>query len=133
MDAPRLPPVVAGRSALPAFLTVEAWARERNAAGTATAAARLDEAETEAARIRREGEETLKQAVLDGEREALADVETHQRDKISAARRAVEAWIQRAESASSEAVAAALDLLVSDTTAGDAAAPLATDTPGGGA
>ena len=112
MDAPRLPPVVAGRSALPAFLAVEAWAREKTAGALAAADEQRAAAEAEAARIRSEGEEALKQAVLDGEHEALRDVETRQRDKVSQARRAVEAWIQAAEEASSRAVTAALDLVM---------------------
>ncbi|MDJ0523613.1 MAG: hypothetical protein QNJ90_16200 [Planctomycetota bacterium] len=112
MDEPRLPPVVAGRSALPAFLAVEAWARDKTADARAAADAHRAEAEAEAANVRREGEEALKQAVLDGEREALRDVETAQRDKVSEARRAVETWIRDAEEASTRAVAEALDLLL---------------------
>lgn len=112
MEEPRLPPVVAGRSALPAFLAIEAWAEEKTAAARTAADAQRAEAEAEAARIRSEGEEALKQAVLEGEREALREVETEQRDRVSDARRAVETWIQQAEAASSRAVDAALDLLV---------------------
>ncbi len=114
MDAPRLPPVVAGRSALPAFLAVEAWAREKSAGAREAAEATRADAEADAARIRREGDEALKQAVVDGEREALRDVESQQRDKVSEARRAVEAWIGTAEEAAERAIPGALDLLCTD-------------------
>jgi hypothetical protein len=112
MDEPRLPPVVAGRSALPAFLTIEDWATAKTAAARAAAEAEVAAADVEAARIRSEGEDALKQAVLAGEHDALRDVETQQRDKVSDARRAVEAWIRHAEEASTRAVTDALDLLM---------------------
>ena len=111
MDEPRLPPAVAGRSALPSFLAVEAWAREKTAAARESAETLRAEAQEEAARIKREGEEALKEAVLDGEREALRDVESRTRDAISAARVEVESWINRAEEASRKAVDEALDIL----------------------
>jgi len=122
MDAPRLPPVVAGRSALPAFLAVEAWARERSAGAEARAAAHLAASEAEAKRLHEEGERALEQAVLDGEHEALRDVETRQRDRVSTARRAVEAWIQAAETASERAVSDALALLTGRPSSADKAA-----------
>lgn len=111
MDEPRLPPAVAGRSALPAFLAVEAWAEEKTAAARDEADALRAEAHAEAARIRREGEAALKQAVLDGESDALRDVESRTRDAISAARIEVSSWINRAEEASRAAVDEALELL----------------------
>ncbi len=126
MDEPRLPPAVAGRSALPSFLAVEAWARERTAAARESAEALRAEAQEEAARIKREGEEALKEAVLDGEREALRDVESRTRDAISAARVEVESWINRAEEASRQAVDEALDILCG------AATPSTGGTPTGG-
>lgn len=141
MDEPRLPPVVAGRSALPAFLAIEDWAHAKTAAARAAAEAGVAAAEVDAARVREEGEEALKEAVLAGEHEALRDVETQQRDKVSEARRAVESWIQHAEAASTRAVSDALDLLMragshapdpqSDPEAGRA--PTDTDTPAEGA
>ncbi len=112
MDEPRLPPVVAGRSALPAFIAVEAWAREKTAAGHLAAEAQLAQGNADAARIRAEGEEALKQAVIDGEHEALRDVATRQRDKVSDARIAVEAWIGAAEEAAARALDDAVNLLI---------------------
>jgi len=124
MDVPHLPPavaeelmsrgVIAGKSALPAFLAVEAWARERTAAAETEAAARLQEAQGEAERVRSEGERALREAVLEGEREALRDVETRSRDRVSQARRALEAWIQAGEQTAQESVPDALALLCGD-------------------
>ena len=111
MDAPALPPVIAGRSALPAFLAIEAWARERAADARAEAGTRLEESQAAAERVRTEGEQTLREAVLQGEREALREVESRARDRISAARRSTEAWIQASETASEQAVARAVDLI----------------------
>ncbi len=111
MDDPRLPPAVAGRSALPTFLAVESWAREKTADARERAAAQRAEAEAEAERIRRDGEAALTQAVLDGETEALRDVESRTRDRISAARSKITSWIHRAEEAAQASVPAALELL----------------------
>lgn len=111
MDEPRLPPAVAGRSALPTFLAVEAWAREKTASARDAAQTLREEAEADAARIRSEGEAALTEAVLEGEREALRDVESRTRDAISAARVEVETWINRAEEAAREAVEEAMDIL----------------------
>ncbi|MDA1196298.1 MAG: hypothetical protein O2894_14105 [Planctomycetota bacterium] len=111
MDAPRLPPAVAGRSALPAFLPVEAWARERTASARESAAAQLAAARAEAELVRTDGEAALRQAVLDGEHEALRDVESSTRDRVSRARAEVNTWINRAEESARAAIAAAVDLL----------------------
>jgi vacuolar-type H+-ATPase subunit H len=111
MDAPRLPPVVAGRSALPAFLEVEAWARERTARARSEAADRLEAARADAERVRREGEAALQEVVLEGEHEALRDVQGRARDRVSEARKQVRAWIDEAERAAQEALGAALDVL----------------------
>ena len=111
MDAPALPPVIAGRSALPAFLTIEAWARERAAAARQEAETSLTEGQAKAAAVQRAGEAALREAVLEGEREALREVESRARDRISEARRAMEAWIQASEQASESAVARAVDLI----------------------
>lgn len=115
MDEPRLPPAVAGRSALPTFLAVEAWAREKTAAARTEAEVLRSEAAAEAARIKAEGEAALQEAVLEGEREALRDVESRTRDAISAARVEVESWINRAEESAREALDDALALLCGET------------------
>jgi hypothetical protein len=109
MDVPRLPPVVAGRSALPAFLEVEAWARRRVAVAHEAADALLREARAEAERVRSAGEAAVREAVVQGERDALRDVESRARDRVSAARRGVAAWVEAAEEASVRAVDEALD------------------------
>ena len=123
MDEPRLPPAVAGRSALPSFLAVEGWAREKTAAARESAETLRAEAQAEAARIKREGEEALKQAVLDGEREALRDVESRTRDAVSAARVEVESWINRAEEAARATIDDALAILCGETPGTPAAEP----------
>ncbi len=105
MDPPSLPPVTAGRSALPAFLPLETWARKRTAAARQAAEDRLVSAQAEGERIRSEGEAALRDAVLTGEREALREVDDRARDRTSEARRAVNAWIEAAE----QDVAALLD------------------------
>lgn len=111
MDAPRLPPAVAGRSALPTFLAVEAWARARTAEARTRAGEELAEAQAEATRIRADGEDALKQAVLDGEHEALREVESRTRDRVSAARCEVTSWINRAEESAQAAVDEAMAIL----------------------
>ena len=111
MDEPRLPPAVAGRSALPTFLAVEAWARGKTADARDAAEAIRTEADAEAERIRTEGEAALQEAVLEGEREALRDVESRTRDAVSAARVEVESWINRAEEAARKAVDEAMAIL----------------------
>ena len=119
MDEPRLPPAVAGRSALPTFLAVEAWAREKTATARRETETLLQEAQADAARIRSEGEAALKEAVLEGEREALRDVESRTRDAISAARVEVESWINRAEEAARASVEQAMDILCGEARSGD--------------
>ena len=115
MDAPALPPVIAGRSALPAFLAVEAWARERAATAREEAEKQLADGQAKAAAVKSDGERSLREAVLEGEREALRDVESQARDRISEARRALEAWIQASEEASESAVAVRWFRLIEDT------------------
>jgi len=120
MDEPRLPPAVAGRSALPTFLVVESWAREKTAAARERALTQRADAEAEAAQVRHDGEEALKQAVLDGEAEALRDVESRTRDRISTARSEITSWINRAEEAAQGSIGEALGLLCAPPTAGSA-------------
>jgi hypothetical protein len=114
VDVPPLPPVPAGRSALPAFLPVEAWARERTAAARAAATGRIADAVAEAERITREGETALKEAVTAGEAEAVRDVEDRARDRISAARRALNDWVDRSEQAVGKILDDAVDRLCGD-------------------
>jgi hypothetical protein len=111
MDDPRLPPAVAGRSALPTFLAVESWAREKTTDARERAKGHRAQAEAEAERIRSEGEAALTQAVLDGETEALRDVESRTRDRISAARSEITSWINRAEEAAQTSMPDALEIL----------------------
>lgn len=111
MDPPPLPPVVAGRSALPAFLAVEAWAGEQTAASRAVAKRTLEDARAEAERIREEGETSLREAVLEGEREALREVESTARDRTSAMRHAVDAWVESGEAQAEGLLAEALTII----------------------
>ncbi len=111
MTRPNLPPVTPGRSALPAFLAVEAWARERLQGAQGDAQARLAAARAEAKRIREEGEQKLRDIVIEGEREALRQVEAAGVDAVSEARLAVRRWIDDAESRMDELLVAAMALL----------------------
>jgi len=111
MDVPELPPVMAGRSALAAFLPLEAWARGQAAAARAQAKARVTQARAEAEAIRSGGEKELQEAALQGEREAVGEVKDRARERISAARRAVDAWINESEGTIEEALARALELI----------------------
>jgi len=105
------PHVIAGRSALPAFLAVEAWARAQTADAEERAAQRIADGEAEAARVRADGEAALRDAVLEAEREALREVERRSRDEVSEARVALNAWIESGERASEKAVEDALRLI----------------------
>ncbi len=96
---------MAGKSALPAFLVIEAWARQTTAAAETAAAERLEEAQAKAEQVKVEGEQALRQAVLDAEKEALRGVETNARNRVSDARIALNRWIDAAE----ESVDAVLD------------------------
>lgn len=121
MDEPNLPPavaprVIAGRSALPAFLAVEAWARTRTADAEAQASKRIEEAEAQAAEVRRDGEAALRAAVIEAEREALREVERRSRDEVSEARVTLNAWIEAGEGASQAAVEDALRLICGEGT-----------------
>lgn len=113
VDLPALPAVVAGRSALPAFLAIEAHIQERLQGADAAAVRRVQEAEEEAASIRTRGETALREAVLAGEREAMREVEDRARDRVSTARRSVQRWVDEAEHAALEAVEEAVTLLTS--------------------
>ena len=114
MERPELPPVVPGRSALPAFLEVERRVRSALAAEEAAAQRTVDDAEAEATRVRREGEARLKQVVLDAEQAAMRESEARERDRVSEQRVRVQQWIEQAERAAEASVAAAVELLVRD-------------------
>lgn len=107
-EKPALPPVVPGRSALPAFLAVEAAMRERLDASRAEAEARLTAAHEKAAEIERLGREQLRETVIEGEAEAVRDVEQRAVDRVSEARRLVDAWIRQCEERMPDIVATAL-------------------------
>lgn len=114
VDRPLLPPLTPGQSALPAFLAIEAWADERLSAERADAARRLDDARQQAERIRVETEARLRQAVLDGEREASRTAADRARDRLSAARQGVQRWIERAEQETEGLTREALSRLVQE-------------------
>lgn len=106
--------LVAGRSALPAFLLVEGGLRAERDEARAEAQRAAAEAEAEAARIRREGEERLKQVVVDAEAQAAREAEARARDRVSAARVETQRWVEEAERAAESAVDDALDLCCGD-------------------
>lgn len=103
-----LPPAAPGRSALPAFLTIEARLSEHAEAAKAQAAAVIADAEAEAGRIRAKGEERLQQVVLDAEAQAKREAEARARDRISDVRVKTQRWIEGAEEAAQTAVAEAV-------------------------
>lgn len=107
-ERPALPPVVPGRSALPAFLAVEAEMRVRLAAAREAAEARLEAAKEKAAEVERMGKDELRQAVVDAEQDAIRDVEQRAIDRVSEARRLVEDWVRRCEASIDDIVAEAL-------------------------
>ncbi len=111
MTRPDLPPVTPGRSALPAFLELEAWARAQLQGAREASQQRLEEASAQARRIRAEGEERLREVVIAGEQEALREVEAAGRDAVSEARLAVNRWIEGAESRMDELLVRAMTLL----------------------
>lgn len=111
-DRPDLPPVAPGRSALPAFLAVEAFMEQRLAGARAEAEARLEAARAHARAVEETGRERLRQAVVDAEADALREVESRAVDRVSEARRAVEAWITRSEAMLDDIVAEAVARLV---------------------
>ena len=107
-----LPSVAPGRSALPAFLALEARLRERAADEEVRAASVIEEAEGEAARLRAQGEERLQQVVLDAERQATREAEAKARDRISEVRVRTQRWIEAAERAAQSAVDDAVRRLI---------------------
>lgn len=112
MDRPVLPSVAPGRSALPAFLALEAQLRERAVSEEARAAALVEEAEARAARIRAKGEERLQQVVVEAEAQAKREAEAKARDRISDGRVKTQRWIEAAERAVQATVDQAVDRLI---------------------
>ncbi|MHC5010874.1 MAG: V-type ATPase subunit subunit G family protein [Planctomycetota bacterium] len=110
MDPLELPSVEPGRSALPAFLRAEAPLQERFAAAREAARRRVDEAEADAARIRREGEARLRQILLDAQEAARREAEDRARDRVSSARIKTQHWVDQAEAALQDALDDALNL-----------------------
>jgi hypothetical protein len=133
MEGPSLGSLSPGRSALPALRPVEDWIRAEAAEAAARAEATLAAARAEAERIRREGEERLKGAVLEGQREALRTVADRARDRVSEARRDVAAWVEASERHVIALVAAGVARVVGTAPdAGRGTAPGPTAGPGAG-
>src|SRR5262245_48825741 len=97
MDLPPLPPVPPGRTALPAFLALEAWVAKERGGARARAEADLEAARAEARRIEGDGAARLENVVLQAEREAARTAEDAARDRVSAARVALHRWVDAAE------------------------------------
>ena len=97
MERPKLPPVPADRSALPAFRAVERELRRQEEAARAEIVTRLEAARKAADELRQTGEADLKEALLAAEREALRGVETKARERISKARGDVSRWVDAVE------------------------------------
>ncbi|MGE0193100.1 MAG: hypothetical protein AB7T63_13785 [Planctomycetota bacterium] len=111
MDGPSLPPVIAGRSALPVFLDVERQAEARVAAERGAAVREREEAARRAEAIRREGEAALEAEVLAGEAEALREVEDRTRARVADAHRALARWTHAQEARLDVLVAAIVERL----------------------
>lgn len=106
-----LAPASPGRSALPSFLAWEETLRAHLSDAASAAKARVTEADEQAGRIRREGEERLKRLVLDAEEQALREAERAARDRISGVRVQTQRWVEQAEEAARQTLDDALDLL----------------------
>lgn len=110
MDPVPLAPVVPGRSALPAFLPLEAALAEQRDASRRGAEARLLAAREEAARIRQDGEARLKDVLVEAQARAWKEAEARARDRVSGVRARTERWVDQAEEAAGQALADALGL-----------------------
>lgn len=111
VDRPSLPPVIAGRSALPAFLEIERHAEARVAAERGAAVREREQAARRAEAIRREGEAALEAEVLAGEAEALREVEDSARARVAEAHRARARWTEAQEARLDVLVAAIVERL----------------------
>lgn len=74
----------------------------------------LEKAESDARRTREEGEQRLKQVVLDAERQAVRDVEAKARDRVSETRVRIQRWIDATEREAETALQRAMELLTQD-------------------
>ncbi len=83
----------------------------RLAAARTDADVRLAAAREAVTTLEAEGREALRQSVIDGEAEALRDVESRAVDRVSDARANVEAWIGSCEERLDVIVAEAVDVL----------------------
>ena len=110
MDRPSIPTTPPGRSALPSFRAWEADLARHLEEALKAAEARVKGAQEEAARIRAEGGEHLKQWVLDAQEQALREAEDKARDRVSTVRARTQRWVEEAEEAARGAVDDALDL-----------------------
>ena len=108
VERPPLPPVIAGRSALPAFLGIERHAEARVAAERGAAVRELEAARAQAQARVREAEAALAEEVLAGEAEALRDVEARTRARVAEAHRALAAWTDAQERRLEDLLARAL-------------------------
>lgn len=100
---------MAGRSALPLFLPVEAELGRRLEAETARVERRVADAEAEAARIRTEGEAAVRDVVVEAEAQAVREAERRERERINDVRVRIERWLEESERAAEAAVDDALD------------------------
>jgi hypothetical protein len=114
VDRPPLPTAPAGRSALPAFVALEAWADERLAEARADAAEHVAQARAQAERLRTDGEAKLRETVVRAEREARRTSEDHARDLLSAERIRAARWAEAAEAEAEARVEEALGLLLEE-------------------
>ena len=114
MDHPTLPPVLPGRSALPAFLAVERDLGREIEAEAAKTETQVRDAGEEAERIRREGTERLERVLVDAQESAMRAAEAEARERVNAARSAVGGWVDEAARAAETAVDGALDVCCGD-------------------
>ena len=110
MDIPPLPPVLPGRSALPAFLAVEAALTEELQAEREAGSRQIADADEEAARIRAGARERLERVLVDAQEAALREAERQARERANRARSRGQQWVDEAERAAGEALDDALDL-----------------------
>jgi hypothetical protein len=102
--------VLPGRSALPAFLAVEAALAEELETGRETGRKQIAEAEEEAARLREEARARLERVLVDAQEAAVREVERQARERVNEARAQGQRWVDEAERVAGETVGDALDL-----------------------
>lgn len=106
---PALPP---DRSALPALLEVEAWIAEHLAEERGRIDGLRAEGAAELAAMKAEAEGALEAVVVEARQSAVRVEENRARDRVSEARRAVDAWIEAQEAKLDPEVARALARLI---------------------